>query len=84
VAIFKREYYLFAKSEFQRLSEISVAHLYRLRQGSFYRNHTLAIEKTKPSPCKYGERRRPDPQGSSLVCLISRARIQIRAVSLGS
>lgn len=62
-AIFKREYNLFGKSEFQRLSEISVAHLYRLRQGSFYRNHTLTIEKTKPSPYKYGERRRPDPQG---------------------
>ena len=63
VAIFKREYNLFGKSEYQRLSEISVAHLYRLRRGSFYRNHTLTIEKTKPSPCKYGERRRPDPQG---------------------
>ena len=62
-AIFKREYNLFGKSEYQRLSEISVAHLYRLRRGSFYRNHTLTIEKTKPSPCKYGERRRPDPQG---------------------
>ncbi len=63
VAIFKREYTLFGRSEYQRLSEISVAHLYRLRQGSFYRNHTLTIEKTKPSSCKYGERRRPDPQG---------------------
>jgi len=63
-AIFKREYNLFGKSEFQRLSEISVAHLYRLRQGSFYRNHTLTIEKTKPSSSQLGERRRPDPQGS--------------------
>jgi len=63
VAIFKREYNLFGKDEYQRLSGISVAHLYRLRQGSFYCHHTLTIEKTKPSPCKYGERRRPDPQG---------------------
>jgi len=62
VAIFKREYNRFGKSEFQRFSEIFVAHLYRLRQSSFYRNHTLTIEKTKPSSCKYGERRRPDPQ----------------------
>lgn len=62
-AIFKREYELFGKEEFKRLSNISVAHLYRLRQSSFYRNHTLTIEKTKPSPCQYGERRRPDPQG---------------------
>ena len=63
VAIFKREYKLFGKDEYQRLSGISVAHLYRLRQGSFYRHHTLTIEKTKPSSCKYGERRHPDPQG---------------------
>ncbi len=62
-AILKREYELFGKKQFHRLSNISVAHLYRLRQGSFYRNRTLTIKKTKPSPCKYGERRRPDPQG---------------------
>ena len=63
VAIFKREFTLFGKDEFQRLSEISVAHLYRLRQNSFYRNHALTIEKTKPSSSQLGERRRPDPQG---------------------
>ena len=63
VAIFKREYNLFGRSEYQRLSEISVSHLYRLRRGSFYRNHTLTIEKTKPSSSQFGERRRPDPQG---------------------
>jgi len=63
VAIFKREFTLFEKNEFQRLSEISVAHLYRLRQSSFYRNHALTIEKTKPSSSQLGERRRPDPQG---------------------
>ena len=62
-AIFKREYELFGKEEFNRLSNISVAHPYRLRQSSFYRNHTLTIEKTKPSSCQYGEQRRPDPQG---------------------
>jgi hypothetical protein len=47
-AIFKREYELFGKEEFNRLSNISVARLYRLRQSSFYRNHTLTIEKAKP------------------------------------
>ena len=43
-AIFKREYTLFGNSEYQRLSEISVVHLYHLRQSSFYRNRTLTIE----------------------------------------
>jgi hypothetical protein len=34
-ATFKREYELFDKEEFERLSNISVAHLYRLRQSFF-------------------------------------------------
>ena len=45
------------------MSTISVSHLYRLRQSSFYRNHTLTVYKTKPVTSRYGERRRPDPQG---------------------
>lgn len=63
LAILKREYELFDHQEFQRLSTISVAHLYRLRQGSFYRGHTRTVRKTKPTTARYGERRRPDPQG---------------------
>jgi len=62
-AILKREYELFGRQEFQRLSTISVAHIYRLRQGSFYRHHTWTFHKTKPATARYGERRRPDPQG---------------------
>ena len=62
-AILKREYELFGKQEFHRLSNISVAHLYRLRQRSFYLNRTLIVKKTKPASCQYGERRRPEPQG---------------------
>jgi len=62
-AILKREYELFAHQEFKRLSTISVSHLYRLRQSSLYRNHTLTVHKTKPATARYGERRRPDPQG---------------------
>ncbi len=62
-AILKREYELFAHQEYKRLSTISVSHLYRLRQSSFYRNHTLTVHKTRPATARYGERRRPDPQG---------------------
>ena len=62
-AILTREYELFGNEEFSRLSNISVAHLYRLRQSPFYLNQTLTVKKTKPSSCQYGERRRPDPQG---------------------
>lgn len=63
VAILRREYELFGREEFARLSTISVAHLYRLRQSKVYRTHTMQVTKTKPTTAHYGERRRPDPQG---------------------
>lgn len=63
LAILKREYALFGHQEFVRLSTISVAHLYRLRQSGRYRAHTTHVTRTKPTTAQYGERRRPDPQG---------------------
>lgn len=62
-AILKREYELFGHQECERLSTIPVSHLYRLRQSSFYRNHTRTVHKTKPTTARCGERRRSDPQG---------------------
>ena len=62
-AILKREYELFGQSEYQRLSQISVAHLYNLRKSNTYRNHTTTFAKTKATQAQFGERRRPDPQG---------------------
>lgn len=63
VAILQREYELFGRQEFARLSTISVAHLYRLRQSTRYRAHTTYVARTKPAIAQYGQRRRPDPQG---------------------
>ncbi len=62
-AILRREYDLFDRKEFAHLSQISVAHLYRLRKASFYRQHSLTMNKTKPSTNRIGERRKPEPQG---------------------
>jgi hypothetical protein len=62
-AILKREYTVFGRQQFQRLSGISVAHLYRLRQSFLYRSHVLTVHKTKPACCRYGERRPPNPNG---------------------
>jgi len=62
VAILQREYALFGRAKFARLSRISVAHLYRLRQSQRYRAHTTHVTRTKPAAAQYGERRRPDPQ----------------------
>ncbi|MEW6217535.1 MAG: hypothetical protein AB1543_07620 [Candidatus Bipolaricaulota bacterium] len=54
---------MFGRGEFARLSTISVAHLYRLRQGFVYRQRSVTVHKTQPTAVRIGERRKPNPQG---------------------
>jgi len=61
--ILEREYQQYKQSEFERLAGISVAHLYRLRRRSSYRQRRLHFTKTRPAAVSIGERRRPHPQG---------------------
>ena len=61
--ILEREYRIFAKAEFERLSAISVAHLYNLRKSSRYRERLRTYTRTRPTAVSIGERRRPDPSG---------------------
>lgn len=53
----------FGDQRYERLSRISVAHLYRLRQSRRYRQQHTTVQPTRPTPAAIGERRRPDPQG---------------------
>lgn len=61
--ILEREFAVFGKTEFQRLTKISVSHLYNLRRSQLYRQCAARWEPTRPSGVSIGERRRPDPQG---------------------
>jgi hypothetical protein len=61
--ILKREYAAFGNREFTRLTEISLAHLYNLRNGAAYRKVAAVFAPTPPSPVSIAERRRPDPRG---------------------
>lgn len=63
VHIFKRAYEQFGQSDYARLAEISVAHLYNLRHSARYRKLAAKWEPTRPSAIAIGERRKPDPQG---------------------
>jgi transposase InsO family protein len=63
VKILYREYYEFADLRYERLSSISVAHIYNLRKGRVYRERRIHIEKTRPTKISIGERRRPQPNG---------------------
>jgi hypothetical protein len=62
-AVLRREYSVFGRKEFERLSTISVSHLYRLRQGFVYRQGSRTVHRTKPTTLRFAERRKPDPQG---------------------
>lgn len=61
--IFRREYEIFAKSEFEKLSKISVSHLYNLRETRQYQSHNLIVKGTMSVSTPIGKRTKPDPQG---------------------
>lgn len=58
-----REYNIFAKPEYARISQISVAQIYRLRQTRVYQTKSLTFKNTQAVQRNIGERRKPDPQG---------------------
>ena len=61
--ILQRAYYDFQDALYQRLAELSVAQLYRLRQSQTYRKRRVAYQPTRATQVSIGERRRPDPDG---------------------
>jgi transposase InsO family protein len=61
--ILQRALHDFADPRFQRLAELSVAQLYRLRQSSAYHSKRVSYQHTRPTKVCIGERRKPDPQG---------------------
>jgi len=61
--ILEREYDEYGQGAYQRLAEISVAQLYRLRNTEAYRKRNTSYQPTRPTPIPIGERRKPQPQG---------------------
>jgi hypothetical protein len=59
----ERAYRVFDEQEFERLSTISVSHLYNLRKSTTYCHTRQHFEKTKPNQSVIGERRKPKPEG---------------------
>jgi transposase InsO family protein len=62
--ILEREYHEYGQAAYQRLSTISVAHLYRLRNSQAYRKRNTSYQPTRPTPIPIGERRQPKPHNS--------------------
>lgn len=61
--ILQREYAEYGKAEYVRLAEISVSHIYNLRDSPGYRRQAAVFEPTRSSASSIGERRRPEPMG---------------------
>ena len=58
-----RGYYEFADVRYERLADISSAHIYNLRKLRGYRERLMVFTKTRPTPVSIGERRKPEPGG---------------------
>lgn len=61
--ILYRQFHDFADAGYERLAEISVAHIYNLRKRRGYRERRMVFTKTRPTPVAIGERRKPEPGG---------------------
>src|SRR4030067_1154122 len=61
--VMEREWEVYGHTEFKGISQISVAHLYNLRNSSLYRSINKRYVKTKPAVVKIAERARPRPGG---------------------
>ena len=61
--ILYRGYYEFADVRYERMADISSAHIYNLRKLRSYREHIMVFTKTRPTPVSIGERRKPEPGG---------------------
>ncbi len=59
----QRDYEQFGEKQCERLSKISVAHLYNLRASARYRNQAAVFEPTQSTAAAIGQRRKPDPEG---------------------
>ena len=61
--VLRRQYEVFGDARFERLSQLSVSHLYNLRRSTTYRARRTTVDHTRPTAVRIGERRRPAPAG---------------------
>ena len=59
----ERALLVFGQTEYERLAQISVSHLYNLRKSVPYTRKRRHFEKTRSRQIPIGERRKPAPNG---------------------
>jgi hypothetical protein len=61
--LLRRELEVYGNREFSRLADISVSHIYNLRNSAAYRKLRVRVQHTQARKIAIGERRKPDPKG---------------------
>jgi transposase InsO family protein len=61
--ILQREHTVFGNLKYERLSQISVSHLYNLRNSDVYRSQRVRVQHTQSRQIPMGERRKPEAKG---------------------
>jgi hypothetical protein len=61
--ICERAYQVYDQNEYKHLANISISHLYNLRQTKAYQQVRRNFDKTKSKTSSIGERRKPQPSG---------------------
>lgn len=61
--ILERAAYVYGQKEYENIAQVSVAHIYNLRDSPFYRRVTKRYKKTKPTVANIGIRKKPKPNG---------------------
>ena len=61
--IIQDEFQVFGSEKYQKLKDLSVSHMYRLRGTRRYREKVKVFSKTKATKVPIGERRKPEPNG---------------------
>ena len=64
--VLRRQCEVFGDRRYERLSRLSVSHLYNLRRSKTYRARRTTVNHTRPTTVGIGERRRPDPRQARL------------------
>lgn len=58
-----RAHEVYRDPAYERLSRISVSHIYNLRRSAAYRKHRVKVRHTQSRQVAIAERRKPDPKG---------------------
>jgi len=61
--LFQRAYTVYGETQYERLKDISVGHLYNLRATPPYRRRSVVVSKTRSVKVAIGLRKKPQPQG---------------------